>query len=207
MRVGVLMDQNAKTYFTSADICAADLIRAYRLYDKMIRFPHLLDEIRKLFLSVLCKRGIVCAESIRQDAVKQLDALGEPVTEQAVAEVIGGLTDMYFARHFTWEDIENYINFARKRDSFQRLNMLMNSEDVTSSRIREAVREFCAIPMGSLYIPPGDSTGVRVGLDQPVHFRSASLPGSGQKSYHYPGYGRVDGTNDLEPQTRRTNRW
>ena len=174
MRVGVLMGQNAKAYFTSADICAADLIRAYRLYDKMIRFPHLLDEIRKLFLSVLCKRGIVCAESIRQDAVKQLEALGEPVTEQAVAGVIGALTDMYFARHFTWEDIENYINFARKRDSFQRLNMLMNSEEVTSSRIREAVREFCAIPMGSLYIPPGDSTGVRVALIS--RFISDQLP-------------------------------
>ena len=176
------MEQNAKAYFTSADICAADLIRAYRLYDKMIRFPHLLDEIRKLFLSVLCKRGIVCAESIRQDALKQLEALGERVTEQAVGEVIGVLTDMYFARHFTWEDIENYINLARKRDSFQRLNKLMNSEEVTSSQIREAVREFCAIPMGSLYISPGESMGVRVGLIS--RFISDQLPFLGVAKNH-----------------------
>ena len=176
------MGQNAKAYFTSADICAADLIRAYRLYDRMMRFPHLLDEIRKLFLSVLCKRGIVCGESIRQDALRQLDALGEPVTEQAIAEVIGALTDMYFARHFTWEDIENYINLARKRDSFQMLNMLMNSEEVTSSQIREAVREFCAIPMGSLYISPGDATGVRVGLIS--RFISDQLPFLGVAKNH-----------------------
>jgi len=176
------MGQNAKAYFTSADICATDLIRAYRLYDRMMRFPHLLDEIRKLFLSVLCKRGIVCGESIRQDALRQLDELGEPVTEQAIGEVIGALIDMYFARHFTWENIENYINLARKRESFQRLNMLMNSEEVTSSHIRGAVREFCAIPMGSLYISPGEATGVRVGLIS--RFISDLLPFLGVAKNH-----------------------
>jgi len=158
------MDQNAKGYFTSTDICATDLIRAYRLYGKMLKFPHLLDEIRKLFLSVLCKRGIVCMDSIRQDAAGQLEALGQPLSGQAIEEVIGILTDIYFARHFTLEDIENHINLARKRDAFQSLNKLMNSEGVTSSRIRETVREFCAIPKGSLYITPGESMGVRVGL-------------------------------------------
>src|SRR5208337_5574407 len=176
------MDQNAKAYFTMTDICAADLVRAYRLYDKMIRFPHLLGEIRKLFLSVLCKRGIVCTESIRQDAIKQMEALGEPATEQAIGEVTGILTDIYFARHFTWEDIENYINLARKRDSFQSLNKLMNSEGVTSSQIREAIREFCAIPMGSLYISPGESMGVRVGLVS--RFISDQLPFLGVAKNH-----------------------
>jgi hypothetical protein len=176
------MDQNAKAYFTMTDICAADLVRAYRLYDKMIRFPHLLVEIRKLFLSVLCKRGIVCTESIRQDAVKQMEALGEPATEQAIGEMTSILTDIYFARHFAWEDIENYINLARKRHSFQSLNKLMNSEGVTSSQIREAVREFCAIPKGSLYISPGESMGVRVGLVS--RFISDQLPFLGVAKNH-----------------------
>ena len=130
----------------------------------MIQFHHLLGEIRRLFVSALCERGIVCTESIRHDAIRQLEALGEPVTEQAVGEFIDILTDIYFARHFTWEDIENYINLARKREAFQDLNRIMNSEGVSSSRIREAVREFCAIPKGSLYITPGESIGVRVGL-------------------------------------------
>ncbi len=130
-RPDFVMDQNGKIYFTSTDLCAPDMIRAYRLYHKMIRFPHLLGEIRKLFLSVLCKRGIVCAESIRQDALRELEAMGEPVTEQATDELVDILTDIYFARHFTWEDIENYINFARKRESFQSLNEVMNTEGVT----------------------------------------------------------------------------
>ncbi|MGO9020659.1 MAG: PEP/pyruvate-binding domain-containing protein [Syntrophobacteraceae bacterium] len=176
------MGQNTKAYFTSTDICAADLIRSYRLYDKMIRFPHLLDEIRKLFLSVLCKRGIVCTESIRQDAVRQLEALGEPATERTIGEVTGILTDIYFARHFTLEDIENYINLARKRDSFQSLNKLMNTEGVTSSQIREAVRELCAIPKGSLYISPGESMGVRVALVS--RFISDQLPFLGVAKNH-----------------------
>ena len=108
------MDQNGKAYFTSADMCAADLILAYRLYGEMIRFSNLMGDIRKLFLSALCKRGVVCAESIRQDAIKQLEALGEPVTEQALGELINILTDIYFARHFTWEDIEDYINLPHQ---------------------------------------------------------------------------------------------
>jgi hypothetical protein len=158
------MDPNAEAYFSMTDICAADLVRAYRLYAKMMQFPQLLGEIRKLFLSVLFKRGIVCTESIRQDALRQLEALGEPATEQAVGEFIDILTDIHFARHFTWDDIENYINLARKRDAFQGLNRLMNTEGATFSQVREAVRDFCAIPKGSLYISPGDSMGVRVAL-------------------------------------------
>jgi hypothetical protein len=158
------MDQSPKGYFSSAQICSVDLIRAFRLYGEMMRFPHLVGEIQEIFLSFLCERGIVCSESIRQDAVKQLESLGEPVTEQAITEVTGILTDIYFARHCTWEEIENHINLARKRDSFRSLNKLMNSEGVTSSQIREAVSEFCAIPKGTLYITPGESMGVRVGL-------------------------------------------
>jgi hypothetical protein len=158
------MEQSDKAYFSSSEVCAADLVRAFRLYDKILRFPRLRKEIHELFLSALCKHGIVCRESIRQDALKQLDFLGEPATEQTIAEVIDILTDIYFARHCTWEEIENYINLARKRYSFQSLNRLMNSEGVTSSQIREAVREFCAIPKGTLYITPGEATGVRVGL-------------------------------------------
>jgi len=158
------MEQSPKAYFRSVDVCSADLIRAYRLYRKMLRFPHLLGEIRNLFLSVLCKRSIICTDSIRQDAVKQLEANGEQVTEQAVQEVTDILTDIYFARHFTWEEIENYINLARKLDSFQSLNKLTNSEGATSGQIREAVREFCAIPKGTLYLTPGESMGVRVSL-------------------------------------------
>jgi len=176
------MDQNSEAYFSATDICATDLIRAYRLYAEMMRFPQLLGEIRKLFLSVLCKRGIVCTDSIRQDAVRQLEALGEPATERAVGELIDILTDVHFARHFTWEDIENYINLARKRDSFQGLNVLMNSEGATFSQIREAVKEFCAIPKGSLYISPGDSMGVRVGLLS--RFISDQLPFLGVAKNH-----------------------
>ena len=177
-----MTDTNGKTYFTSTDMCAQDLIRAYRLYIRMIRFPQLLAEIRKIFLSVLCKRGIVCAESIRQDAIRELEAAGEPVTEQAIDEQVAILTDIYFARHFTWEDIENYINLARKREAFHNLNEVMNSEGVTHSQIREAVREFCSIPQGSLYIPPGDAIGVRVALIN--RFISEQLPFLGVARNH-----------------------
>ena len=176
------MAQKAKTDFSSENISSTDLVRAYRLHEQMLKYPHLIDEIRDLFLSVLYKRGLVCAESIRRDALGILDTLGESAHEQAIKEVTGILIDVYFAHHLSWENVENHINLVRKREAFRTLSKLMSSEGVTSSRIRKAVREFCAIPKGSLYIEPGESIGVRVGLLS--HFISDQLPFLGVAKNH-----------------------
>ena len=176
------MAQKAKTYFCSENICSIDLVRAYRLHEQMLKYPHLSGEMRELFLSVLCKRELACAESIRQEALGLLEALGEAAGERAIKEVTGILIDVYFARHLSWEEVADHINLVRKREAFGTLNKLMNTEGVTSTRIRKAVREFCAIPKGSLYIEPGESIGVRVGLLS--RFISDQLPFLGVAKHH-----------------------
>ncbi|MDR3570355.1 MAG: PEP/pyruvate-binding domain-containing protein [Syntrophobacteraceae bacterium] len=178
------MEKEAKTPIpmSAESICSADVVRAYRLHEQMLKYPHLMGEIRELFLSVLRERELASAEKIRCNALKVLESLGESVSEKAIEEVTGILVDVYFARHLSWEDVENHINLVRKREAFGTLTKLMNSEGVTFSRIRKAVREFCAIPKGSLHIKPGESLGVRVGLLS--RFISEQLPFLGVAKKH-----------------------
>ncbi|MHC1730175.1 MAG: PEP/pyruvate-binding domain-containing protein [Syntrophobacteraceae bacterium] len=176
------MDEERKTYFAPADMCAADLVRAYRLYHEVARFPHLLEKIRKLFLSALCERGIVCPESIRLDAAEQLKELGEPLDERNIGEFVQILTDVYFSRHFKREEAQNYINLARKLDAFYNLNRVINSEGATWQQIRDALREFCSIPQGTLFISPDEAIGVRVALIN--RFVSEQIPFIGVAKNH-----------------------
>ncbi len=174
------MDESWKP--TSSEISAIDLTRAYRLYREILRYPHLVDDIRALFLSVLCERGIICDEGLRKEAAAQLEALGERVEDQAIDDLMNALIDIHFARNFSREDTENYINLARKTDSFHNLNRVLNSEGVTSLDILNALREFCAIPQGSLYISPDEAIGVRVALIS--RFISDQLPFVGVAKNH-----------------------
>ncbi len=171
-----------KSYFSSSDICAQDLIRAYRLYHEMVRYPHVLKQTRELFLSALCERNITCTESIRQDAARQLGALSGSPGEEPLQDMMDALIDIYFARHFTWEEIASYINLARRRDAFNSLTRVLNSEGVTTREIRGAVKEFCSIPQGSPYISPDEAIGVRVALI--TKFISDQLPFVGVAKNH-----------------------
>lgn len=188
------MNDKSKTYFAPADICARDLVRAYRLYHEMVRYPHLLKQIRQLFLSVLCERGIVCVDSIRQDAAEQMESLSETSNENSFEDLMAALIDIYFARHFTWEEIENYINLARKRDAFNSLNRVLSSDESTWQDVRTAVQEFCGISQGSLYISPDEAIGARVALIS--RFISDQLPFIGIAKHHIT----VRDLNDLMGQ-------
>lgn len=176
------MAQKQKEGFSSQNIGSTDLVRAYRLHEQMLKYPHLMGEIRDLFFSVLKKRDLLDAESLRGDAALLLEALGEPVDEQAIKQITGILIDVYFAHHLSWEDVENHINLVRKREAFRTLTRLMNSEGAASARIGKALKEFCAIPRGSLFIRPGESMGVRVGLLS--RFISDQLPFLGVAKNH-----------------------
>ena len=137
-------------------------------------YPHLLDSTRELFLSALTKREIVTEKKIEQEALKKLRSEGQNPTEENIREYIGVLIDLYFASFFSDAEIENHINLARKQDRFKNLNRVINKEGATSKNIKQALKEFCEIPMGDLYISPNEAEGVRVSLIN--HFISNQLP-------------------------------
>jgi hypothetical protein len=151
-----------------------ELVRTYRLYQKMMVYPELVNEIRSIFLTALDARGIVTFESIAAEAREKLAEAGVESSHANLEDFRGSLIDLYFARHFADDDIDNYINLARKLELFQNLQKVVNTAGVTTRKIRQALQEFCDIPQGDLFIPASEAEGVRVALID--HFISSQLP-------------------------------
>ena len=152
------------------------------MFSKLAFYPHLLDSTRKLFLSALTQKGIATEEEIEQEAVKKLRSEGQNPTEETISEYKSILIDLYFASFFNEAEIEDHINLARKQDRFQNLNKVINKERATSKAIKQALKEFCQIPMGDLYISPNEAEGVRVALIN--HYISNQLPFIGIAKSH-----------------------
>ncbi|MBW2067218.1 MAG: hypothetical protein JRJ03_20115 [Deltaproteobacteria bacterium] len=151
-----------------------DPVLAYRLYQKMTAYPQLVKEMRFIFLSALERRGIADGERLRREALETLEEKGILPEEGRVEEYRDALIDLYFANYFDEREIEDHINLARKQDRFRNLNRVVNTEGVTSLKIKKALKEFCEIPQGDLFINPDEAEGVRVALIS--HFISNQLP-------------------------------
>ena len=141
-----------------------DLVRTYRTYQRMMRHPRLIDEMRKIFLEALSQRGVVTVEEIDREARAWLEKERLESNGEKFQEYRNLLVDLYFARHFTPNEVENYINLARKNDRFWNLTKVVNWEGATSAEIKRALKEFCDIPEGDVYISPSEAEGVRVAL-------------------------------------------
>jgi len=84
---------------------------------------------------------------------------GLPDTEANRQEYLETLIDYYAANYLTPPEVENYINLARKKDYAQTLSMVVNRDQATSMEIYRALREFCDIPKGEVFISPSEQKG------------------------------------------------
>ncbi|MBW2573719.1 MAG: hypothetical protein JRE61_15705, partial [Deltaproteobacteria bacterium] len=66
-----------------------DLVKTYRLFGKLMRYPHLLDSTREIFLSALTERNIVTEEKIREEASAKIRANGQDPDEESLREYMG----------------------------------------------------------------------------------------------------------------------
>jgi hypothetical protein len=151
-----------------------DLLHVYRLYRRMHQYPNLIGLMRSIFLDVLDQRGVVSRERLYARALAEMQKDGTPDTETNRQEYVEALIDTYVAQHLTLTDIENYINLARKKDNAQTLSMLVNRDQATTEAILRALREFCDIPKGEVYISREEAEGIRVALIS--RFISNQLP-------------------------------
>jgi hypothetical protein len=151
-----------------------DIFKIYRLIRKKNLYPHLIGLMDITFMEILEQRGIISREILYQKALGHLKSDGVPDTEENRQDYVEALTDAYFANSFNPAEIESYINLARKRDKAQTLSMVVNRDQATSLEIYKALREFCEIPMGEVYISPEEAIGIRVALIS--RFISNQLP-------------------------------
>ncbi len=150
------------------------LMRAYRMYQKMMKYPLLLAAMRKIFLSVLMEKTSLCEAQIRKSAQTTLKKENIRCTEENLREYMNATLDLELVKHLDDDEIDQYINLARKEDRLRNLLKVVNTEGVTSIKIKKALREFCEIPEGNTFVPPSEAEGVRVALIH--HFISNQLP-------------------------------
>jgi hypothetical protein len=89
-------------------------------------------------------------------------------------EYIETLIDYHVAKYLKPNEIEDYINLARKKEKCQTLSMVANRDQATSMEVYKALREFCEIPKGEVYISREEAEGIRVALL--TRFISSQLP-------------------------------
>ena len=140
----------------------------------MNQYPNLIGLMYSIFMEVLENRGIITQEKLYQQALEALKADGLPDTEINRQEYAEGLIGYYSANHLSDNEIENYINLARKKDKSQKLSFVVNQGQATSLEIYNALREFCEIPKGEVYISREEAEGIRVALIN--HYISNQLP-------------------------------
>ena len=151
-----------------------DIFKVYHLNRKKNQYPNLIGLMNMTFMEILEQRGIISREALHQKALEALRKDGTPNTEENRQEYVEALTDAYFANSFSAGELENYLNLARKRDKAQTLSMVVNRDQANSAEIYRALREFCEIPMGEVYISPEEAEGIRVALIS--RFISSQLP-------------------------------
>ncbi len=161
---------------------AASPVKGYRLYRQIARFPELLPQMRATFLDVLEERGVITREGLPPLVQRIMAADGAAETEENRAEYTDCLIDLLFASLLTPEEAENWVNLVRKRDRCQELGRVVTSEHASAQAIWTALREFCDIPKGELYISREDAEGIRVSLLS--HYISSQLPFIGIAKNH-----------------------
>jgi len=159
-----------------------DILKTYRLFRKMNQYPNLMGLMYSIFMEVLEKRGMITREKLYQQALEALKEDGFPDTEINRQEYVEGLIGYYSASSLSDHEIENYINLARKKDKCQELSLVVNQEQATSLEIYNALREFCEIPKGEVYISQEEAEGIRVALIK--HYISNQLPFIGLAKNH-----------------------
>jgi hypothetical protein len=151
-----------------------DLLQVYRVYRKMQHYPNLIGLMRSIFLDVLDQRGVITRDGLYARAREEMQKDGILDTESNRQEYFEALIDIHIAQHLRPTDIENYINLARKKDNAQTLSMVANRDQATTEEILQALREFCDIPKGEVYISREEAEGIRVALIS--RFISNQLP-------------------------------
>ena len=63
--------------------------------------------------------------------------------------------------------------------------------------IYQALREFCDIPKGEVFISPEEAEGIRVALIYPFYLEPASLHQSGKESHRDPRHRQHPSANAL----------
>ena len=181
-----------------------DLLQIYRLFRKMHQYPNLIGLMRSIFLDVLEQRGVVAREGLDAQALEEMRGTACR-TRRPTGRSTSRRSSTPRRPAPEPEEIENYINLVRKSDNCQTLSMARQPRPRDRRGDLAALREFCDIPKGELYISREEAEGIRVALLS--HFISSQLPvhRHRQELRHHPRHRRDPAEHARQPAPTRAS--
>ncbi len=151
-----------------------DIVRTYVLFQTISQYPALVRHMRNMFRHVLVERKVLTEAELTRLVHEQMSRDGVDPDKANRVLYRDSLTDLFFATHLEPAEIDNYVNLVRKQDRCQHLGRVLNNEHSSFAEVYEALREFCDIPKGEIYISAEEAMGIRVSLIG--RYISAQLP-------------------------------
>ncbi len=140
------------------------LARAYRLYGIMKESPHLLAELRRGLRGKLAEKDFPDQSVFRREALERLKAMGVEPTDREVADFSNALMDLAFTSRFSEEEIDGFVNQARKQELKHKLSRLVSSEGASPDRIRSSLENYCMIAPVAVQDADSEIESLRVSL-------------------------------------------
>jgi len=151
------------------------LFKLFTLNKKMWPYSDMTDKIRQTFLERLISDGIISEEELEMQTLDYLqnhpDQQDQPYIRSDYRDM---LIEYYFINSYPEEDMESYINLARKHDKIKVLARAVTRENKTSKEIKKYLDDFCRIPAGDVFLPLNETKEIRVKLID--RFISNQLP-------------------------------
>ena len=181
--------------------CVPEVLQAHILAQKIGKFSHIQDQIRRELLSELQARGLLTTEVLERHAIalagEAADRLGELgifEPDEIVKMQRNALIDYHVVEALGDAEIEEIINLARKRRRAQTLKLALDKTHPRPEEVMARLAAFCELPLGEKRIAPSELLGIRAALIE--FFISGHLSFLGVAKHHLT----VRGIYDLMPQ-------
>lgn len=151
------------------------MFRVFTLDRKIAPYREIDDGIRQTFLHKLIEDRIVTEQELEERVSDFMNNEWEGEKSDKIRyDYRSMLIDYLFAKNYSEEDEDNYINLARKFDKIKVLARAVTRENKTSKEIKKVLDDFCRIPAGDVYLPLNETIEIRVKLID--RFISNQLP-------------------------------
>ena len=178
-----------------------EVLQAHILAQKIGKFSHIQDQIRRELVRELEARGVFTADkldrwavSLAGEAINRLGELGIFEPDEIVKMQRNSLIDYHAAEAFSDAEIEEIINLARKLRRAQTLKLALDKTHPRPEEVMARLAAFCELPLGEKRIAPSELLGIRAALIE--YFISGHLSFIGVAKHHMT----VRGIYDLMPQ-------
>ena len=160
-----------------------ELVEAYRLYGKMMRYPHLIENMRNLFVNALAERSIPTGKTWKTGPGRYCFRKALKQTRKPFWNIACALVDLTFAAQFHPQEQEDYDQPGPEKGPVPRVVPLWSTwKGARPQKFKKPSGNSPTSPRGTCSSTRREAEGVRVALIN--HFVSNHLPFIGIAKNH-----------------------